>query len=83
MELPKCSCYLQFWNFQEDGYAFTEDPNSHLQEIKIKDQSGELQTIPQLVSNESQKLLGIIKNPMGDQQDEIQRLKQKSNNIAK
>jgi hypothetical protein len=29
MELPKCSCYLQIWNFQEDGYAFTEDPATH------------------------------------------------------
>jgi hypothetical protein len=83
MELPKCSCYLHFWNFQDDGYAFTEDPTSHLQEIKVKDNEGELQTIPQLKSNHSQKLLGVMKNPMGDQQDEIARLKQKSDNIAK
>jgi hypothetical protein len=83
MELPKCSCYLHFWDFQDDGYAFTEDPTSHLQEIKVKDNNSELQTIPQLKSNESQKLLGVMKNPMGDQQDEITRLKQKSNNIAK
>jgi hypothetical protein len=83
MELPKCSCYLQFWNFQEDGYAFTEDPNSHLQEIKVLDHNGVQQIIPQLRSNESQKLLGVMKNPMGDQQEEINRLKQKSNNIAK
>jgi ribonuclease HI len=74
---------LHFWDFQDDGYAFTEDPTSHLQEIKVKDNNGELQTIPQLKSNESQKLLGVMKNPMGDQQDEITRLKQKSDNIAK
>lgn len=83
MELSKCSCYLQFWQFQEDGYAFTEDPATHGQEIRVKDQDGQLQLIPQLRSNESQKLLGVMKNPMGDQQDEIELLKQKSDNIAK
>jgi hypothetical protein len=74
---------LHFWDFQDDGYAFTEDPTSHLQEIKVKDNEGKLQMIPQLKSNQSQKLLGVMKNPMGDQQDEIARLKQKSDNIAK
>jgi hypothetical protein len=83
MELPKCSCYLHFWEFQDDGYAFTEDPTSHLQEIKIKDNDGELQTIPQLRSNESQKLLGVMKNPMGDQQDKITRLKKEKRQHSK
>jgi hypothetical protein len=83
MELPKCSCYLQFWKFQEDGYAFTEEPAAHGQEIKVKDLDGNLQIIPQLCSNESQKLLGVMKNPMGDQQAEINRLRLKSDNIAK
>jgi hypothetical protein len=73
---------VTLWNFQEDGYAFTEDPAKHGQEIKVKDLNGNLQIIPQLHSNESQKLLGIMKNPMGDQQDEITWLQQKSNNIA-
>jgi hypothetical protein len=55
----------------------------YLQEITVKDNKGELQMIPQLRANESQKLLGVMKNPMGDQQDEITRLKQKSDNITK
>jgi hypothetical protein len=36
MELPKCSCYLQIWNFQDDGYAFTEDPEMHGIEISVE-----------------------------------------------
>jgi hypothetical protein len=61
MELPKCSCYLQIWNFQEDGYAFTEDPDTHGIEIRVEGIDGIIQTIPQLKSNESQKLLGVMK----------------------
>jgi hypothetical protein len=83
MELSKCSCYLQFWKFQEDGYAYTDDPETHGKEITVKDINGEDQVIPQLKSNTSQKLLGVMKNPMGDQQEEIARLKTKSDNIAK
>lgn len=52
-------------------------------EISVKGIDGTLQKIPQLKSNESQKLLGVMKNPMGDQQDEIIRLKKKSDTIAK
>jgi hypothetical protein len=83
MELSKCSCYLQFWTFQEDGFAYTEDPESHGQEVRVKDINGTYQVIPQLKSNESQKLLGVMKSPIGDQQDEIARLKAKSDSIAK
>jgi hypothetical protein len=83
MELSKCSCYLQFWKFQEDGNAYTEDPETHGKEVMVKDINGDDQVIPQLKSNESQKLLGVMKNPMGDQQEEIARLKNKSDNIAK
>jgi hypothetical protein len=35
-----------------------------------------------LPSDKSQKLPGVMRNPMGNQQDKIKRLKQKSNNIA-
>jgi hypothetical protein len=83
MELSKCSCYLQLWKFQEDGYAFTENPEEHQQEIKVSGIDGHFQTIRQLQANESQKLLGVMKNPIGDQQDEIDRLKKKSDNITK
>jgi hypothetical protein len=83
MELPKCSCYLQMWNFQEDGYAFTEEPDTHGIKIRVEGIDGQMQTIPQLKSNDSQKLLGVMKNPMGNQQDEIVHLKTKSDSIAK
>jgi hypothetical protein len=36
MELSKCACYLAFWDFQEDGYAFTIPPSEHGHEIMIK-----------------------------------------------
>jgi hypothetical protein len=83
MELPKCSCYLQMWNFQEDGYAYTEDPDTHGIAIRVEGLDGTIKTIPQLKSTESQKLLGVMKNPMGNQQDEIDRLRKKSDTIAK
>jgi hypothetical protein len=83
MELSKCACYLQIWNFQEDGYAYTEDPAEHGQEIAVTDLYGQLHDIQQMKSNESQKLLEVMKNPMGDQQDEILQLRMKSDDIAK
>jgi hypothetical protein len=83
MELQKCSCYLQFWQFQDDGYAYTEEPESHGLEVTITDIQGQAQRVPQLRASDSQKLLGVMKNPMGNQQDEIKRLKQKSDNMAR
>jgi hypothetical protein len=77
MELQKCSCYLQFWQFQEDGYAFTEEPESHGLEVTVTDIQGQVQCVPPLKAGDSQKLLGVMKNPLGNQQDEIKRLKQK------
>jgi hypothetical protein len=81
MELSKCSCYLQIWNFQEDGYAYTENPEDHGQEIKVNDHLNKPQIIQQMKANKSQKLLGVMKNPMGDQQDEISRLKKKNTKL--
>jgi hypothetical protein len=83
MELTKCACYLSFWKFQEDGYAYTMQPEEHGQKIFVTDINGQEKEIPQLESNKSQKLLGVMKCPIGDQQDEISRLKQKSNMYAK
>jgi hypothetical protein len=37
MELPKCSCYLSVWDFQEDGYAFMIPPADLQREILVKD----------------------------------------------
>jgi hypothetical protein len=82
MELAKCSCYLSVWDFQEDGYAFTIPPSDLRTDLIVKDIKGNTQKIPQLSTNTSQKLLDVMKNPLGNQQDEIERLKTKRNNMA-
>jgi hypothetical protein len=82
MELEKCSCYLSIWNFQEDGYTYTLAPEEISQEITVNNLQGSPLSIKLLPSDKSQKLLGVMRNPIGNQQDEIERLKQKSNSIA-
>jgi hypothetical protein len=82
MELEKCSCYLSIWSFQEDGYAYTLVPEEISQEIKVNNLQGSPLSIKLLPSDKSQKLLGVMRNPIGNQQDEIERLKQKSNSMA-
>jgi enamine deaminase RidA (YjgF/YER057c/UK114 family) len=82
MELGKCSCYLSIWDFQEDGYAFTIPPNELNIKIEVTDDDGVKQTIKQLATDESQKLLGVMKNPIGNQQDEVLRLRRKSDQFA-
>jgi hypothetical protein len=83
MELEKCSCYLSIWAFQEDGYAYTLSPEEHGQRIVVKDHCGNMKEIPQMTSETSQKILGVMRNPIGNQQDEVHRLKQKSDHMAK
>jgi hypothetical protein len=78
MELTKCACYLSFWKFQEDGYAYTMSPEEHGQKIFVPDIQGQVKEIPQLESNSPHKLLGVMKCPIGDQQAEIMRLKTKA-----
>jgi hypothetical protein len=82
MELSKCACYFSIWDFQEDGYAYMIPPDELDVEIKVKDVTGVTQTIKQLPTDASQKLLGVMKNPIGNQQDEVKRLKTKSDQIA-
>jgi hypothetical protein len=82
MELEKCSCYLSIWDFQEDGYAYTLSPDDHNQHIQVQDMDGATKEIPQLTSETSQKLLGVMRNPIGNQQDEVTRLRQKSDLLA-
>jgi hypothetical protein len=50
--------------------------------IKVKDIEGNQQTIQQLNPDKSQKLLGVMRNPIGNQQDEVMRLQLKSDDIA-
>jgi hypothetical protein len=71
MELGKCACYLSIWDFQEDGYAYTIPPEELNIEIRVQDVNGANQVIPQLPSDTSQKILGVMKNPIGNQQDEV------------
>jgi hypothetical protein len=82
MELEKCACYLSIWAFQDDGYAYTMSPAELGKQIIVRDISGMQKIIPQLKTDESQKLLGVMKNPIENQQDKIDRLKSKSNRIA-
>jgi hypothetical protein len=82
MELAKCGCYLSLWEFQDNGYAYTILPEEHKQELFVADLNGTTQKILQLPTNKAQKLLGVMKSPMGDQQDEIKRLKEKSDKYA-
>jgi hypothetical protein len=82
MELEKCACYLAAWDFQEDGYAFTKEPSEIKQDITVKDIHGGKERIQILPCTTSQKLLGVMRNPIGNQQDEIKRLEVKSNKIA-
>jgi hypothetical protein len=83
MELAKCGCYLSLWEFQDDGYAYTMQPDEHKQEIFVTDIHGHEQRIPQLPTNQAQKLLGVTKNPIGDQQEEVKRLRVKSDQYAR
>jgi ribonuclease HI/enamine deaminase RidA (YjgF/YER057c/UK114 family) len=82
MELAKCSCYLSVWDFQEDGYAYTIPPDVLNVEIKVQGANGVQQTIQQLSTDESQKVLGVMRNPIGNQQDEVKRLRKKSDSFA-
>jgi hypothetical protein len=72
MELGKCASYLSIWSFQEDGYTFTIPPHELNVTIEVQDIAGQPQVIPQLPTDKSQKLLGVMKNPIGNQQDEVQ-----------
>jgi hypothetical protein len=82
MELEKCSCYLWVWDYQEDGYAYTIPPNELGRNIVVQNLQGNNIEIKQMPSDKSQKLLGVMKNPMGNQQDEVKRLREKSDKIA-
>jgi hypothetical protein len=82
MELEKCACYLSIWAFQPDGYAYTLSPEEISKRIIVHDLNGETKEIQKLAADTSQKLLGVMRNPIGNQQDEIRRLQTKSNNIA-
>jgi hypothetical protein len=82
MELEKCACYLSIWDFQKDGYAFTLDPTEFNQRVVIRDITGKMVEIPLLAATTSQKMLGVMRNPIGNQQDEVKRLREKSDRIA-
>jgi hypothetical protein len=72
MELEKCSCYLMLWDFQDDGFAFTIPPEDLKHDIVVQDLARNPMTIKLLASECLQKLLGVMRNPIGNQQDEIE-----------
>jgi hypothetical protein len=82
MELEKCACYLSIWDFQHDGYAFTLDPDELGHKVVVRDLHGNTIEIPLLPATTSQKMLGVMRNPIGNQQDEVKRLKEKSDRMA-
>jgi hypothetical protein len=82
MELEKCACYLSIWAFQHDGYAFTLDPDELGQKVVVQDSNDNTIEIPLLPATASQKMLGVTRNPIGNQQDEVKRLKEKSDKMA-
>lgn len=82
LELSKCACYLTIWEFDEDGKAFPLKPDEHRQVIKVQDTFRNIKEIQQLVATTLQKILGTMKNPLGAQQDEADRLLRKSNGFA-
>jgi hypothetical protein len=71
MELEKCLCYLSVWDFQEDGYAYTIELEDLQKQVTVFDLHGKQHEITQLSTAISQKLLGVMKNPIGNQQDEF------------
>jgi hypothetical protein len=82
MELEKCLCYLSIWAFQHDGYAYTLEPEEMGSKVTVTDINGKEMEIPLLPATMSQKMLGVMRNPIGNQQDEVKRLKEKSDKIA-
>jgi hypothetical protein len=70
------------WDFQEDGYAFTKEPSKIGRAITVRNTNNDTKIIKQLSATTSQKILGVMKNPIGNQQDEIKRLLEKSNHLA-
>jgi hypothetical protein len=82
MELEKCACYLSVWDFQEDGYAFTKEPSEIGREITVRNTNNDTKIIKQLSATTSQKILGVMINPIGNQQDEIKHLLEKSNRLT-
>jgi hypothetical protein len=82
MELEKCACYLSVWDFQEDGYAFIKEPSKIGRAITVKNKNKDTKIIKQLSAKSSQKILGVMKNPVGNQQDKIQQMLEKSNKMT-
>jgi hypothetical protein len=82
MELEKCAYYLSIWAFQDNGFVYTKIPDEMGKKNEVTDLNGDKKTIPQLTSDTSQKLLGVMRNPIGNQQDKIKWLKSKSDQIA-
>jgi hypothetical protein len=83
LELSKCACYFIIWGFDEDGRPIAT-PNGNLGvDIKIRQRDDTLVNIQQLSVEDGQKTLGVIKCPSGSQSQEINRLRAKSDGIAR
>jgi ribonuclease HI len=84
LELTKCACYMVIWNFDNDGQPtiLCEDHDEKIK-IQIRQRDNSTVVIPQLSHDTGQKTLGVMKCPSGSQQPEIERLREKSDAIAR
>jgi hypothetical protein len=83
LELNKCACYFIIWGFDEDGRPTTTSNDDLGVEIQIRQRNNSTVTIPQLSIKDGQKTLGVMKCPSGSQRAEIERLRVKSDGIAR
>jgi hypothetical protein len=70
------------WVYDQDGQPFAA-PTEKDMEITVRQRDDSSITIPILSIDEGQKTLGVMKAPSGLQTPEIQRLKEKSDTIAR
>jgi hypothetical protein len=83
LKLSKCACYFIIWGFDEDGNPMATSNDALGVEIKIRQRDESLVKIQQLSIKDGQKILGVMKCPSGSQAPEIERLKAKSDGIAR
>jgi hypothetical protein len=83
LELPKCFFYLVHWIFNDEGEPTIVNPLLLPSDIELRDsETGKPATIATKSSYESHKTLGVMMNPAGTPQDEIERLSTKSMKFA-
>ena len=82
LELSKCFYYILSWKFDEEGNGklmIITEQRQYVNEIQIQENDSDLSVlIKQRDVDDSHKTLGCFKTITGNEQDEIQTLKRKS-----